>query len=81
MTLHCSQVKIQVATKPASGAYFPDDADIERILVERSDIRQQGVGIVLGLVEKGRRRVFGLVASVKTAPARLTVTGCSNLDR
>jgi serine-type D-Ala-D-Ala carboxypeptidase/endopeptidase len=59
MTLHCSQVKIQVATKPASGAYFSDDADIERILAERSDIRQQGVGIVLGLVEKGRRRVFG----------------------
>lgn len=57
MTLH-SPVNIQVETKPTCSSYFPDDAEIERILAEQPGIRQQGVGVVLGLVEGGRRRVF-----------------------
>ena len=57
MTLH-SSVNIPAGTKRTHNSYFPGDAEIERILAERPGIRQQGVGIVLGLVEGGRRRVF-----------------------
>jgi D-alanyl-D-alanine-carboxypeptidase/D-alanyl-D-alanine-endopeptidase len=57
MTLH-SSVNIPAGTKRTRNSYFPDDAEIERILAERPGFRQRGVGIVLGLVEGERRRVF-----------------------
>ena len=39
-------------------SHFPDDAAIQTILAERIDARRQGVGIVLGIIEGTRRRLF-----------------------
>jgi serine-type D-Ala-D-Ala carboxypeptidase/endopeptidase len=42
---------------PASSSHFPDDAALRAILAERIDVRQQGVGIVLGILEGNQRRI------------------------
>jgi D-alanyl-D-alanine-carboxypeptidase/D-alanyl-D-alanine-endopeptidase len=45
-------------TDPRRSSHFPADAAIQTILAERIDARHQGVGIVLGIIEGTRRRLF-----------------------
>jgi serine-type D-Ala-D-Ala carboxypeptidase/endopeptidase len=42
----------------ARSSHFPDDTALKRILAERIDVWQQGVGVVLGIIEGTRRRII-----------------------
>ncbi|MFL9936982.1 hypothetical protein P0D88_50490 [Paraburkholderia sp. RL18-103-BIB-C] len=42
----------------ARSSHFPDDTALKNILAERIDVWQQGVGIVLGIIEGTRRRII-----------------------
>jgi len=44
---------------PARSSHFPDDTALKNILAERIDVWQQGVGIVLGIIEGTRRIEIG----------------------
>lgn len=41
----------------STGAAVPKDADIRKILADRIDVRHEGVGIVVGVIEPGGRRI------------------------
>jgi serine-type D-Ala-D-Ala carboxypeptidase/endopeptidase len=46
-----------IAAAPTSPSTILSDAEIHKILVERIDARQQGVGIVVGVIEPSGRRI------------------------
>lgn len=54
----------------SSQSLFPSDSEIRRILVERIDQQTQSVGIVVGLVEPGGRRIisYGSLAKGDARP-------------
>jgi serine-type D-Ala-D-Ala carboxypeptidase/endopeptidase len=45
------------AAQQPSATALPSDAEIRKILVDRIDVRHQGVGIVVGVIEPAGRRV------------------------
>lgn len=47
----------RIAAAPPAQSTIISDAEIRKILVERVDARQQGVGIVVGVIEPSGRRV------------------------
>ncbi|HKS25660.1 MAG TPA: serine hydrolase [Thermoanaerobaculia bacterium] len=51
-------VVLAAACLPAAPPPIPSDAEIRKILVDRTDVQKQGVGIVVGVIEpSGRRRI------------------------
>ena len=51
-------VGLMVMTQTAAPASLLPDADIKRIIADRIDVQQQGVGIVVGLIDASGRRVI-----------------------
>jgi len=49
----------------------PDDAAIRQILVDRIDVQKQGVGIVVGVIDAGGRRIVSYGALAKGDPRPL----------
>ena len=58
------------AQSPATPSPVPSDAEIRKILVERVDTHRQSVGIVVGVIEPGGRRIvaYGSRAKGDTRP-------------
>ena len=50
-------VGLMVMTQTAAPASLLPDPDIKRIIADRIDVQQQGVGIVVGVIEPVGRRV------------------------
>jgi CubicO group peptidase (beta-lactamase class C family) len=55
----------------AAESPVPSDAEIRKILVERVDVFHQGVGIVVGVIEPGRRRIVSYGSLEKGDPRPL----------
>ena len=58
------------AQNPATSSPVPSDAEIRKILVERVETHRQSVGIVVGVIEPGGRRIvaYGSRAKGDTRP-------------
>lgn len=49
---------ITVSAQASSSFRFPADSEIHRILSERIEVRKQSVGLVVGLIRPGERRII-----------------------
>jgi CubicO group peptidase (beta-lactamase class C family) len=58
-------------TPPSTVWSIPDDAEIRRILIDRIDVRRQGVGIVVGVIDAHGRRVVSYGDASKGSPRPL----------
>ena len=59
------------AAKPAAPWVLPSDAEIRQILVNRIDVEQRGVGIVVGVVDAHGRRIVAYGKSERSDPRPL----------
>jgi serine-type D-Ala-D-Ala carboxypeptidase/endopeptidase len=56
-TLHVLVALVVLTDPSALRAQMPSDAAIRRILAERVDTNRQAVGIVVGILDSGGRRI------------------------
>jgi len=65
-----STVLAATSAAPSSAVAWtpPSDAEIRKILVDRIDVQHQGVGIVVGIIDKHGRRIISYGVSNQGDP-------------